>query len=101
MQPVQMSSPGVGSAGQLCIDNWRPLSRGTLEGTFSIIFPDFGLCINGCLLREEDGKQWISLPRDCEIDEVFRAAALAALYAYIATLSPYRDGLDELLGGTA
>jgi hypothetical protein len=56
--------PAAGNGGhedQIRISDFRPQTKNSLKGTFTLILPS-GMVIHGCLLLETNGKRWVGTP---------------------------------------
>jgi hypothetical protein len=45
----------------MSISDWKPLSKNTLRGVFTLHLAS-GMVIHNCMLHEREGRQWIGLP---------------------------------------
>jgi len=43
-------------------ENWKPIKKNTLLGSFSLRVLPFNLVIKECLFHEKNGKHWIAFP---------------------------------------
>ena len=57
------AKPAAGNGGhrEILISDWKPHSKNTLRGFFTVTLPS-GMVLRGLMLHQKDGARWIGFP---------------------------------------
>jgi len=85
----------------VAISDWKPFSKNTLKGFFSVTLPS-GLVLHGVMLHEKSETRWISFPAREYLDQAGETQ-YARIVEFVdrGTANKFRDlvleALDELI----
>ena len=96
-KPAAARDEGGGHRKKVQISDFRPLSKHTLKGVFTLRLPS-GMIIHGCMLHESNGARWIGLPGKPYTDSSGKQTFSKILeFSDRATADRFRDAVLEAL----